>query len=247
MSLLCQPVWITSVEFKNALETQIGVQLPSTLVFDYPNAESIGNFVVGLSMPDKSENPRSDADDHTLVSDVVYSTISSVLRRQLSPSDRIADAADETAQQRFVRALAARLGVVLPPDMLNKSSTPEQLVQYLLVTPLDIVQSVSIEDEPTDQTIMSVEISQKRKSSSIIAVVGMAAMLPGGALQNKKFDPVDGSVNIYEGRWNTECQDKLTGDRAVCFAGLLDDIGHFDADAFWLADKEAMMMDPRSD
>ena len=39
---------LSAVEFKNDLEGKFGVELPGTLVFDYPSSASIAGFLVGV-------------------------------------------------------------------------------------------------------------------------------------------------------------------------------------------------------
>ncbi|WP_405162771.1 SDR family NAD(P)-dependent oxidoreductase [Nocardia sp. NBC_01499] len=39
---------LSAVEFRNALAEAVGVRLPATLVFDYPNAHAVAEYVVGL-------------------------------------------------------------------------------------------------------------------------------------------------------------------------------------------------------
>ena len=73
---------LASVELTNALQVNIGMQLPPTLVFDYPSIQAIAQFVCQASVAEASDTvtvprpaammqPLSAAQPFTLVSDMV--------------------------------------------------------------------------------------------------------------------------------------------------------------------------------
>lgn len=74
---MCAP---PAVEFRNSLEAKLGVELPSTLVFDYPSVAAIAAHVATLlpkaELPDTGAVTASDADFFSFVldapSDVPY-------------------------------------------------------------------------------------------------------------------------------------------------------------------------------
>jgi hypothetical protein len=46
-----------AVEFRNSLEGKLGLQLPSTLVFDYPTVAAIVDYVAEAEAPQEDEQP----------------------------------------------------------------------------------------------------------------------------------------------------------------------------------------------
>ena len=90
---------LASVELTNALQVSLGMQLPPTLVFDYPTIQAIAEFVCQHTTPEAADaltvsepapllKPSSDDQSFTLVSDVVsYSPDDGLV--SLTPSDNV--------------------------------------------------------------------------------------------------------------------------------------------------------------
>jgi len=114
-------------------------------------------------------------------------------------------------------------------------------------TPLETATStVAAAADPQDSMmVFHAAPLESRSGSTLVSVVGISASLPAGIMEGGEFEAIDGSVPIPEVRWDPDRQGWLTGDRAVRFAGLIKDTSFFDADAFWIAEKEAMLMDPQ--
>jgi len=235
---------LTSVEFKNALESQIGLTLPSTLIFDLPNASAIGEYIAEASMP--TQSPHAD-DDHGLIASEIHEAIKAILRQDMPDESRFVEyISDEKLRLRLLRSLEARLGVRLPGDLFSQCPTPKDLTSFILITPLEVAGS-HIEAMETEEIkiFKGIQSSLGGHSSTMVPIVGMAATLPGNALYRGSLTPVDGCRLIGEDRWDPDLFVKLTGDRAVRFAGIIDNVSLFDPEAFWIADKEAILMDPQ--
>jgi acyl transferase domain-containing protein len=142
--------------------------------------------------------------------------------------------------------LEARLGVKLPRDLLSLCPTPKDLISFILVTPLEVATS-HIEKMETEEIkiFRGIQSSHGNRSTNMVPIVGMAATLPGRALRGGCITPVDGCRLIGEDRWDPDIFVHLTGDRAVRFAGIIDNVSWFDPEAFWIAEKEAILMDPQ--
>ena len=55
---------LTAIEFKNRLQNTIGFTLPSTVAFDYPNLEDLGDYILEKMFPeiDESSNTETEVD-----------------------------------------------------------------------------------------------------------------------------------------------------------------------------------------
>lgn len=42
---------LTAIELRNAIERRFAVQLPATIIFDYPSIDALTGFVVSLAAP----------------------------------------------------------------------------------------------------------------------------------------------------------------------------------------------------
>lgn len=54
---------LTAIEFKNRVQDGIGFTLPSTVAFDYPNLEALGDYILTKIFPEESKNEEADIAD----------------------------------------------------------------------------------------------------------------------------------------------------------------------------------------
>ena len=54
---------LTAIEFKNRLQDSIGFSLPSTVAFDYPNLEALGDYILNKMFPEIDESQDSEEAD----------------------------------------------------------------------------------------------------------------------------------------------------------------------------------------
>lgn len=117
---------LASVELTNALQASLGMQLPPTLVFDYPTIHAITEFVCTdtaseatqagvLAKPVSAAQPVSSAESFTLVMDTVSYEPGHSLR-SLTPLDSVAQAPLDRWDLEGIPevATAARFGAFLP-------------------------------------------------------------------------------------------------------------------------------------
>jgi len=53
------------VELRNALSTRFNLELPSTVIFDYPNVQALAAFVASKQSPEEpEEEEESEEDDY---------------------------------------------------------------------------------------------------------------------------------------------------------------------------------------
>ena len=249
---------LSSVEFRNSLESKLGMQLPSTLLFDYPTVNAIAQHVGNTMHHETAAGEQTmEIDERQLMTAEINDTVQSVLRIPLGPTDEFAAAGvDDAAAARFIRALGARLGVVLPAHLLEKFTTPAILVEYLCSTPVEAAAMASTSSTAfvTDATLGMSALLSVRPGLSIdptlaatttVSVVGMVFRLPGGALHGGNPAAIDACRIITADRWDVDAQAHLTGGMAVRFAGLISNVAEFEPTAFGVPDSEAILMDPQ--
>ena len=226
---------LSAVEFRNSLEARLGVELPGTLVFDYPTVDAITQHVAttlqAAAGAAGSEVPAAPVDELALLTAEVADAVRGVLRLQLSEHESLVEAGvDAAGAAKLLRALGARLGAVLPPTLLQRCPTIASLADYLLTTPLEATPALdgSVFDPGSalggDSMIPSAGplAGASPMQTTTVAVVGMAARLPGGILARGGYSSFDGCGSIGGDRWDVERAHNLTGGMAVRFAGLLE-------------------------
>ena len=129
---------LTSVEFKNALESQVGMALPSTLVFDYPTAEAIGKFVHDSLAPAESlvavetTEPGASPPDPSMYVAQVLSCAQSILGKDIGDSDPLMSAGmDSLTSVEFKNALESQVGMALPSTLVFDYPTAEAIGRYI--------------------------------------------------------------------------------------------------------------------
>lgn len=245
---------LSAVEFRNALSSKLGMELPSTLVFDFPTVKAISQFVSDQAGPVDSTANENVLDGRQLVFEEVRAVLKTVLRIQVEDhGDFIVDGhINEQMAGRFVRALSARLGLVIPLDLLKSCRTPAAVVEYLCTQPLipTATSSTQFADgSMSDAMLLGRPVkaldSDLGDGYETVFVVGVAGRLPGDIFRQGEVYSVDGCQFINADRWDTDLAGWLTGGMAVRFAGLLSNVSDFDGASFGISDSEAVLMDPQ--
>lgn len=250
---------LSSVEFRNSLESKLGLQLPSTLVFDYPTVNAIAQHVGSTMYQSEAANGAGqqavEIDERQLMITEIMDAVQGVLRLAMKPEDAFVVAGvDDAAAVKFTRALGARLGVTLPSDLLMKYPTPAALAEFLCSTPVEAAIAVTSSTIAGDATLgagallpvrAGLLVDPSAAATAIVSVVGMVSRLPGGALYGGNPTPIDACRNITADRWDTDTQGWLTGGMAVRFAGLISGVANFEPLSFGVPDSEAILMDPQ--
>jgi len=254
---------LSSVEFRNLLESKLGLQLPSTLVFDYPSVNAIAQHV-GNTLAEEATAAASaggtvsEVDELALMQNEIMDAVKSVLRLSMSLEDQFSAAGVDisTSGVRFLRALEARLTVKLPSNLLEICPTPAALAEYLCVTPVESSATTfatgvdynafgSTAVIPTRGAGGSLVDYTSSATAATVSVVGMVSRLPGNALRNGNPTAIDACRSITLDRWDTDAVGWLTGGMAVRFAGLFIQVADFDAISFGVPESEAVLMDPQ--
>lgn len=247
---------LSAVEFRNSIEHSLGIQLPPTLIFDYPTIDAISSLIIGNLSPisNEAQDFNEVIEEGELVMEVVLDAAKSVLRVDMDPDQKFSSCVENMdSLTKYSRALGARLGVVLPSAVIDSEQTPNTLVQFLLNNPFEIDAKDNLQSEINrndyGSAILEDVVSSRHASPDIVAapvaVIAMSSRMPGDILAFGNRSAFDGCCKIGTDRWDVDSQTWLTGDMPVRFGGLLSDVGFFDASAFALSDKEAILMDPQ--
>ena len=243
---------LSSVEFRNTVESRLGLELPSTLVFDYPTIEAIVSYVSTQITPSEHSEQIGQTDPavrvHAVkaeVSEAVYAVLGVVMG-----DDDLLEL-DEVSAERLKGSLGARLGVALPARLLFDCQTVGELAEYLSSADLPPATGgpAPWEGQRTGGDVLLSGVGplgQQYRRGSLVAVVASSAQLPGSALHLGSKTVADSIIAIGANRWDVERQvDLVGGEMYVRFAGLLDSVHLFDAPAFALSASEALVLDPR--
>ena len=136
---------LSSVEFRNSLEAKLGLQLPSTLVFDYPTITAIAVFVAANHAPvtaaaeeaeaSSAAAPRSAASaaQHlAFIQGEVAEVARSILGADIDPQEPLMAAGlDSLSSVEFRNSLEAKLGLQLPGTLVFDYPSVSAIAQHV--------------------------------------------------------------------------------------------------------------------
>jgi acyl carrier protein len=133
---------LSSVEFRNSLEQRIGLELPSTLVFDYPTINAVSQFIVGQQAPQQSQPPVTAAAaapsaaalaaHASNIQREVAAALTSILGAEAAPeAPLMAAGLDSLSSVEFRNVLETQLGVELPTTLIFDYPTLAAVATYI--------------------------------------------------------------------------------------------------------------------
>ena len=257
-----------TVELRNALQTKLGLQLPSTLVFDYPTANDITTYIVQQlvattgslakdvqastdaaailvsSQQPVSAQTRVGLADVTLMVQEVAGGVLGVTPAADTPL--MAAGLDSLGMVEVRNALQSRLGLQLPSTLLFDYPSIDAISIY-------ISQQLAIQPPGAPEAAQALLThhpsmlsmpQQDRAQTQAMLVTAMVTAAPQGALQSTAA--VDTISAVPLSRWDVDAAPEglFTGP-AVKFGSYLSNPAAFDAAAFGTSETEAMYMDPQ--
>ena len=252
------------VELRNALQTKLGLLLPSTLVFDYPTAEDITAYITAQMPVDQAtdvEQSHVAAPHNTFQSEhqqqqqqlvqngavldataIIQEVVANVMgSTPLGDAPLMAAGLDSLGMVEVRNALEARLGLQLPTTLVFDYPTVDAISAFVtpqLTTPAsELTASVrSMVAVPQQQ--------QKHASAQTFAVTAMITTAPQDALDTTAAKDTVTAVPLSRWDVNEPPEGLFTGP-AVRFGSYLSQPAAFDAAAFNTSDTEAVLMDPQ--
>jgi len=122
---------LSSVEFRNSLESKLGLQLPSTLVFDYPTIDAIAQLIAKEQQPvEDSLSAASAAVNTGQVRAEVSAVAKGILGAEVDVSAPLMSAGlDSLSSVEFRNSLESKLGLQLPSTLVFDYPTVDAISQ----------------------------------------------------------------------------------------------------------------------
>ena len=260
------------VELRNALQNKLGLQLPSTLVFDYPTADDITAYITSqLSaatdavvqapiesatitdiMPGSQQQQQQDNTSSVLMSPHVLTPVIQEVVAQVIGMTPAGDAPlmaaglDSLGMVEVRNTLQNRLGLQLPTTLLFDYPSVDSISSFIsqrLITDTPVAQSTTQAMLTQPPSMLSMPQHDGAQSQTMV-VTAMATAAPQAALQSTAA--VDSVAPVPLSRWDVDTVlDGLFTGPAVRFGSYLSNPAAFAAAAFSTSDAEAVFMDPQ--
>ena len=258
------------VELRNALQAKLGLQLPATLLFDYPTADDITTYVAAqlpaASAASVLDTPAQESPVIAMPSTQHDSsmTTESVLRQEdLTPvvqevvggvlgvtpaadAPLMAAGLDSLGMVEVRNALQTRLGLHLPSTLLFDHPSVDAISAFIsqrLAAELPVTRNSTQVVMGQPHSMLSMPPKQSAQSQPVV-VTALVVAAPQGAFQSPAA--VDSITQVPLSRWDVDAvpEGLFTGP-AVRFGSYLSGPAAFDAAAFNTSVAEAVFMDPQ--
>jgi acyl carrier protein len=259
-----------AVELRNTLVRTAGVELPGTVVFDYPSIGVLSGYlntrlspepvVEEVELPPSRRKQRGGRRRDALVQDLsvvgddserragleslVASAVAGLVGAHVGSEVPLMEAGlDSLGAIELRNALASAAGLQLPGTLIFDHPSIHSLVSYLQQ------QSTPFEDQAS---VVSVSTSERSAPFDFLEVAMSAAVCETGAgplgtdLDNPGV-PMLGMGVIPYARWDTEVEHMaggVPGLRNVRFGGFLQDIDRWDVELFGISQNEWIITEP---
>jgi len=263
------------VELRNALQSKLGLQLPSTLVFDYPTADDITAYVTAqlsaaaaassqleatqleatqsqIAQPMRAQQQQHAA---SMVTDaqgtdttlVVQEVVASILGvAPAAGTPLMAAGLDSLGMVEVRNALQSRLGLQLPSTLLFDYPSVEAISGFVSQHLASTAPAQQLTSPAVLIPALRVNSAQQQQQAVSQTLVVTAMVTSAPQGAFNNTVPVDTVTPVPLSRWDVNSPPEgLFTGPAVRFGSYLRNPAAFDAAAFSTADTEAMYMDPQ--
>ena len=258
-----------SVELKNALERRSGVELPSTLVFDYPTVNALAGYLsIKLASNVVSDAPSASSatavgPSKEVLALQVHEAVKGVLGSSVGGDDALMAAGlDSLGSVELKNALERRSGVELPSTLVFDYPTVNALAGFLSIKLASVAPDGDLNAAAEDTAFLAfapdegsslfvnetsgvpraVALSPS-SGPQMVGISSLSSRSSGDALM--QLLPADRAAPIPLERWDVEAQAELCAGIPVQYGVFLANVAEFDASAFSLSGTESTLMDPQ--
>ncbi len=263
------------VELRNALQTKLGLQMPSTLVFDYPTADDIIAYVTAqlsaaaaassqleaahfeATQPPTVQPMKAQQQQHasSLVTDaqatdmtlVVQEVVASILgAAPAADTPLMAAGLDSLGMVEVRNALQSRLGLQLPSTLLFDYPSVEAISGFVSQNLASIAPAQQVTSPAVLAPALRVNIAQQQQQAASQNLVVTAMVTSAPQGAFNNTVPMDTVTPVPLSRWFVDSPPEgLFTGPAVRFGSYLRNPDAFDVAAFSTSDTEAVYMDPQ--
>eukprot|EP00803_Ostreobium_quekettii_P007582 evm.model.scf_983.1 EVM.evm.TU.scf_983.1 scf_983:18-7581(-) len=225
-----------AIGLTSALERSLGIDLPGTLVFDYPTVRSMAEYVASCTQPTEDRGQSAPTGTAHLVELVKQHAIDIMGIQDIDPSAPLmASGMTSMAAVQLTSALEADLELELPGTFAFDYPTLDSMVQYLLET----TTSGGAHSPGGEVGLGHVRPEHETKYAYIAS---FAQTLPGPGITTECGTVGDTVSVVPLERWDATA-DPL--ERQLPFGSFIRGATQFDAGGFQMSQAEAALVDPQ--
>ena len=246
---------VGAVELKNAVSSAFGIELPSTVTFDYPSVQALAGFIAQNST---SVQPSTAAVPSAQVLEATRRTLldiaTNVLGAEIALDQPLMEAGlDSVGAVELRNAVQEAFGVELPATVTYDYPTVEALAGFIILTSTATAQGRGAPSTVAN-FLPTVQIDREQSGAPLSAVTGWAGVAAstskhaGATLAERLFSSGDLIRPVPLGRWDLEVvkvAPDIQGAGSLRMAAWIDGVEGFDESIFRVSKSEAVGTDPQ--
>ncbi len=252
---------VGAVELKNAVSTAFGLELPSTITFDYPTIDALAQYIASQTANNSTaaavQDPVAAAAVHRTLMDIA----AGILGGDVSSSQPLMEAGlDSVGSVELRNAVQAAFGMELPATITYDYPTVDALATFVLSSTTNTSNTTtgaSVGGFSSSSYLLNTSSSSSSPStgpplSAITGWSGIAASTAEHAestLSSRFFSAADLIRPVPLDRWDIERVNSVTSDiqgaGSLRMAAWAQGVAFFDESAFRLSKSESLGMDPQ--
>lgn len=249
---------VGAVELKNAVGSAFGIELPSTVTFDYPSVQALAGFIAQNTTSTHQSSSSAAPTAETLEASrrTLLEIATGVLGAEVAPDQPLMEAGlDSIGAVELRNAVQDAFGVELPATVTYDYPTVDALAGFILTSTASSQRRLATQFASTVSTITSLKQFDRVQSgpplSAVTGWAGVAASTShhaGTTLAERFFSSADLIRPVPLGRWDLELVHvtaDIQGAGSLRMAAWVDGVEAFDESIFRLSKSEAVGMDPQ--